>query len=1029
MRQPNYSVSPVSSPCSLCPLSASHIPTSKKINVIHTERTVATEMIKKIGVSLTLGVTVWAADAQTTLPVNGTRSPDKTTYAITNARLFIEPGRVEEAGTLLYREGKIVQAGKGVAVPTDAVVTDAHGMFVYPGFVELVSDYGLKPAQTAARPGSAYESTRAGAYAWNDALKTDQRAAGYFEPDAERAAEWRKNGFGTVVSLRRDGVLRGTAALVTTGDGPAQTELLVADIVSGISFQKGSSKQSYPSSLTGAIALLRQAFLDAKWYENQGKDKERNLSLEALNQYKHLTYLFEGGNKYDLLRMQALATEYGFKFISKGSGDEYQRLANIKQAGLRIALPLNFPAAPDVNDPYDALRVPIADLKHWENAPFNARFLHEAGISFAITSDGLKDKDKDQFWERLRLLAKNGLPKQTLLAALTTVPAGWLGTNMPLGTLKPGAPANFFLATGDVFDDSAAVTDHWVQGKKYSVREVPDADVRGQFAIQIPGQAQLTVTVSGYYHAPKAEFLWGTRKGKGTFTVNGKRLLMSIRGTDSTDVYRLQGTVNPTGWSGTGLDVKGNRFAWKAEKRAPYQATYKDSVPHDAPGRIWYPQTAYGFEELPGPKTYLLQNGTVWTGEAEGILTETDVLIVNGKIAKIGKGLSAAGAETVDCKGLHITAGIIDEHSHIALTRGVNEGGSSNSAEVRMADVINADDINLYRHLAGGVTTVQQLHGSANAIGGQSSIIKLRWGKDPEGLKLENAPGFIKFALGENVKQSNWGEGWRYPQTRLGVEQFFLDQFLKAKQYRQERKAKGDAVRKDLRMETLLEILHGKRYITCHSYVQSEINMLMKVADSVGFKVNTFTHILEGYKVADKMKAHGANASTFSDWWAYKMEVNEAIPYNAALLTGVGVNTAINSDDAEMARRLNQEAAKTVKYGGLSKEEAWKLVTLNPAKMLHIDARTGSLKAGKDADVVIWNAEPLSIYARAEKTFVDGTLYFDRTRDAQLRQRMEAERTRIIAKMLQDPAVKAGKAAKPTEKKQHLYHCDDIEEE
>lgn len=987
-------------------------------------------MIRTISWLFLFAGTGLAANAQGTFPVNGTESPDKSTYAITNARLFVEPGRVEEAGTVVFREGKIVQSGKGVAVPKDAVVTDVGGMFLYPSFVELVSEYGLKPTNTNEQKRSPYESGRAGAYAWNDALKTDQRAANVFVPDADKAAELRKNGIGTVLTLRRDGVLRGTGSLVTTGNGSAQTELLVADIMSGISFQKGSSKQSYPSSLTGAIALLRQAFLDAKWYENQGVKEERNLSLETFNRYRNLTYLFESTNKYDLLRMQQLANEFGFKFFSKGSGDEYQRVDQIKQWGLRVALPLNFPAAPDVNDPYDAMRVSISELKHWENAPFNAQFLHDAGIRFAITSDGLKDKDKDKFWERLRQLAKNGLPKDVLLAALTTVPAAWLNTEMPLGTLKPGAPANFFLATGDVFEDSSSISRHWIQGKRYVVNEQPDLDVRGQFAIQIPNREQLTVTVSGHFQQPKAEFLWGTKKGKGTFSVSGKRVLMSIRGTDSTDVFRLEGNATANAWSGTGLDVKGNRFTWNAEKRAPYQRSYPDTVPPQTPGPVWYPQIAYGAEGVPVAKTYLLKNGTVWTGESEGILTNTDVLIVNGKISKIGKNLSApAGTETIDCSGKHITAGIVDEHSHIGLTRGVNEGGTSNSAEVRMGDVINADDINIYRHLAGGVTTIQQLHGSANAIGGQSSIIKLRWGKDPEGLKFENAPGFIKFALGENVKQSNWGEGWRYPQTRLGVEQFFLDQFLKAKQYEQERKAKGDAIRKDLRMETLLEILHGKRFITCHSYVQSEINMLMRVADSVGFKVNTFTHILEGYKVADKMKLHGANASTFSDWWAYKMEVGEAIPYNAALLTRNGVNTAINSDDAEMARRLNQEAAKIVKYGGLSKEEAWKLVTINPAKMLHIDQRTGSLKTGKDADVVVWSAEPLSIYANPEQTFVDGVLYFDKKRDMELRKAAEAERTRIIAKMLQDPNVKAGKAAKPVEKKQHLYHCDDLEEE
>jgi hypothetical protein len=294
--------------------------------------------------------------------------------------------------------------------------------------------------------------------------------------------------------------------------------------------------------------------------------------------------------------------------------------------------------------------------------------------------------------------------------------------------------------------------------------------------------------------------------------------------------------------------------------------------------------------------------------------------------------------------------------------------------------------------------------------------------------------------LGENVKQSNWGDfnTIRFPQTRMGVEQVYVDYFTRALLYEQEWKkyqalapkarATASMPRRDLELEALLEIIRKKRFITCHSYVQSEINMLMHVAELFGFKVNTFTHILEGYKLADKLKAHGAFASTFSDWWAYKYEVIDAIPQNAGILNKAGVVTAINSDDAEMGRRLNQETAKGLKYTDMSEEDAWKMITLNPAKMLHLDHRMGSIKPGKDADVVLWESHPLSVYAKVEKTYVDGYCLFDAQRDLEMRQQIDAERNRLIQKMID--AKKAGASVqKPVKKEQKLYHCEDIEDD
>ena len=398
--------------------------------------------------------------------------------------------------------------------------------------------------------------------------------------------------------------------------------------------------------------------------------------------------------------------------------------------------------------------------------------------------------------------------------------------------------------------------------------------------------------------------------------------------------------------------------------------------------------------------------------------------------------LSDPSARVIDGTGKHVTPGVIDEHSHIAAA-GINEGGQSVTSEVRIADVLNPDDINIYRQLSGGVTTSHILHGSANVIGGQTQLIKLRWGANDEGLKFRNWAGQIKFALGENVKRSaaalgNSSNNNRYPDTRMGVEQVLVDAFTRAKDYK---KAWADynalkdkkgvfPPRRDLELDALVEILDKKRFITCHSYVQSEINSAMEVANRMGYTVNTFTHILEGYKVADKMKAHGSNASTFSDWWAYKMEVEDAIPYNAAIMQKVGLNVAINSDDAEMARRLNQEAGKIVKYGGVTEEEALKMVTLNPAKMLHVDDRVGSLKPGKDGDVVLWSDHPLSIYAKSLYTIVDGTIYFDRQKDEQMQVTVDAERNRIIRKM--NGEKRSGVPVIPAQASYHILNtCSD----
>ena len=418
-----------------------------------------------------------------------------------------------------------------------------------------------------------------------------------------------------------------------------------------------------------------------------------------------------------------------------------------------------------------------------------------------------------------------------------------------------------------------------------------------------------------------------------------------------------------------------------------------------------------------------------------GRIEHGSILVRDGKIAAVGTDVQApAGAKVIDGTGLFVMPGIIDCHTHIAVDGDVNEGSISVSSMVNIKDVLNPYDVDIYHELAGGVVVGNVLHGSANPIGGQTIVIKLKYGAPPDELPFPDALPGIKFALGENVKHSNFsapGVAPRYPETRMGVEETIRDAFTRAKAYQRKwadydrRKAAGEQnlipPRRDLQLDPLVEVLEGKRYIHCHSYVSDEILMLMRVAKEFGFKVRTFQHVLEGYKVADEMAADNIGGSTFSDWWAYKMEAYEAIPYNAALMTRRGVIVSINSDDADEARHLNQEAAKSMKYGGLNENEALRLVTLNPAIQLGIDNHVGSIEVGKDADFAIYNHDPLSVYAVVQKTIIDGKVYFDRQQDIAQRAALEKERKDLLEKekAAAKPPQKPAEEKKKNEKKPH----------
>jgi imidazolonepropionase-like amidohydrolase len=415
----------------------------------------------------------------------------------------------------------------------------------------------------------------------------------------------------------------------------------------------------------------------------------------------------------------------------------------------------------------------------------------------------------------------------------------------------------------------------------------------------------------------------------------------------------------------------------------------------------------------PQPDVLVVRHATIWTSGPQGKVADADLLVRKGKVVAVGAHLAApAGAVEIDATGKHVSPGIFDPHSHSDIVGNVNEGTNIVTSEVRIEDVVNAESIAIYRELAGGVTTVNLLHGSANAIGGQNAVVKLRWGAAPEDLFF-GAPQGIKFALGENPKQSNFGGGGggedarrRYPQTRQGVEQVIRETFLAARdyqrrwdEYRKDPRADRVPPRRDLQLDAVVEILNGKRLVHSHCYRADEILMLMRLAEEFGFRVATLQHVLEGYKVADEIAAHGAGGSTFSDWWAYKDEALDAIPYNGAIMWQRGVVTTFNSDSNELARRLNLEAAKAVRYGNVPETEALKFVTLNSAKQFHVDDRIGSLEPGKDADFVIWSGSPLSTYSVAEQTWIDGRKYFDRAEDLKHREEIARERAALVAKV------------------------------
>ena len=956
------------------------------------------------------------------------RNPPRA-WALTNATIHAAPGKTIEDGTVVMRDGIITAVGAKVKIPKQATIIDMDGKHIYAGFIESWLDVKTVKKDTSLQAN------------WNSNMRAYLKGADLFHPKEKSLKELHGLGFTTAHVTPKGGIFQGSSGLVQLGQIPKVLSNNVAQVVEYAA--GGWGAKEYPTSLLGAIAFIRQGFLDADWYSksqgilakypdgNEPIQADRSLEELSIAKRNKQPFVFRTGNELYIDRSSNIADEFELNLWIMGNGYEYRRIEEMPASFMIV--PLNFPAKPDVADPQNALQYSTEQLKHWDMAPDNAAKLADAGFQFALTSAELKDK-KD-FRKNLSRAVNRGLNESAALAALTTNPAKEFGQAKRLGKVAPGFIANLVVTDGNYFDEKSKVQSVWIDGNEYEVAPDPLVDAVGDWTL-IEGSNSWTLSVKadgGSLNVDEKKLKLANYKldqDRISFSVNADTILQK-------DVTRFKGTISGGKATGYVFYPDGSSSDWTAVLDSIKTEKGKKSKKESASNlSLVFPEGAYGLDEdVPSPKTILINDATIWTSGEKGVLKEYDILIQDGKVKKIAINISLprGNALIIDGTGKHVTPGLIDAHSHMA-GESINEGFQNVTAEVRMRDVIEPNDVAMYRALAGGLTTINLLHGSANPIGGQNVVMKLRWGSFSDDLIFKPAPQGIKFALGENVKRvRSYG---RYPETRMGVEQVIRDAFMAARDYKKswdiynkDAKLKRSAIppRRDLELDAMVEIMEGKRLVHSHSYRQDEILMLTRIAEDYGFTMATFQHVLEGYKVAERLAEHGAGASTFSDWWAYKYEVVDAIPYNGTLMTNAGVTVSFNSDSDELARRMNLEAAKAVKYGGLDEAEALKMVTINPAKQLKIDRYVGSLEVGKDADFTIWSGHPLSSYTICEQTWIEGKQYFSLEQDQYFRQRDAKLRNDLIQKILSSPD-HGNKPMKPEGRRGNRFEsCDALE--
>ena len=1020
-----------------------------------------------------------AADDRTSQHEESLRRHPPDVWALINATIVIDSSRCMNNGLIVIRDGRVQSVGMSEAVPADARILDLAEHFIYPGFINAWSTVDVTPVErdAGARHWNSSilpEQTAARNYRPKPERDDRLRKKGFV---AKLLAPHGKVISGTSVLVATSGASANESIIATD---VAQHIRLTVDRRSRSAYPGSPMGAVALARQTFHDAIwYRKAWRAAKNDVSLPRP-EFNPALDALQsviEARRPVVIYVSDEQF-AMRANRFAAEFGLNLILRGSGREYRRLEDIAATGRPIIVPLRFPKAPHVRTPETARNASLRRLMHWDTAPENPGRLAAAGVNICFTIDGIADTD--EFLTALRQSVQRGLSEAAALNALTRNPARLFTVADQLGSIDAGRSASFVVTDGPLFETKTKIVETWVAGERFEHTPKTAPNVAGRYELQLrragdrPRTLWLELTQeSGTKIAGRISrqpFSEWSDDDKEISHVDNSNIdpdaddITTIRHVEADD-YRITGLFTADAWeiegvsrlsilvmpngseenspsiSGVLLWPDGSKQALRGRRSDSVSPESKtggnesDAAPHEkesgndaetvsfepATYPVNYPFGAFGRVGLP-EKVGLtaFTNATIWTSSNAGRLEHATLLIDDGRILDVGSGVAIPeGTTIVDTKGHHITAGIIDCHSHMATDGGVNEPTQAITCEVRIGDFIDANDITIYRQLAGGVTTSNILHGSANPIGGQNQVIKLRWGQTAEELKFDRAPPGVKFALGENVKQSNWGDQYRtrYPQTRMGVEQVFRDAFEAARDYVARHRAwrttpVGLPPPRDLELDALSDILEGRRWIHCHSYRQDEILTLIRVLDDYGITIGTFQHILEGYKVADEMARHGAMASAFADWWAYKFEVYDAIPYAGALMHEAGVVVSFNSDDAELGTRLNQEAAKAVRYGGVTEEDSLSFVTLNPARQLRIDHWVGSLEPGKDADFSVWNGHPLSNLSHCVQTWIDGRCFFDRQEDRRMQRHQKKMRNTLIQKILRlnVPILKPGES-------------------